>query len=494
MTRESALVRIRAAHTVIAWDATRGGHVYRRNCDVVFDATGVLHLGKDYQGAAPTRDIDGARLLVMPGLISTHTHLGSGAYSTGFLEEVSDPQFQHSPLYTRKRPFWSSDVASPAAPGARGFTASLQRGIHELLASGVTTVVDIEGVMDDATAWIETLAASGMRAYLAPSFQEAQWRTPDALRLEYAWDPAGGRRQFEQAQAIIRAARAHSSDRLQAMVFAAQVDTCGAALLRDAKALADSQGLTFQTHAAQSVPEVREMLGRHGLTPVAWLDSLGVLDNHTVLGHAIFLDHHSQVRHHTRSDLACLAERGVSVAHCPVTFSRWGVGLEDLGRYEAAGVNLSMGNDTGPQNMLEEMRTAFTVGRLLADTPTDITMAGLFNAATIGGAAALGRSDLGRVCVGAQADLVLVDLDHPRMQPHHDPLRALLFVAAERAVREVHVGGQCVYAEGRPLGFDPGPASDLLQPGLAAMLADVTALPGRPRLDEIAALSFPLLD
>ncbi|MDP6389607.1 MAG: amidohydrolase family protein, partial [Alphaproteobacteria bacterium] len=86
-----------------------------------------------------------------------------------------------------------------------------------------------------------------------------------------------------------------------------------------------------------------------------------------------------------------------------------------------------------------------------------------FNAATLGGAGALGRDDLGRLAVGAKADLVLVDLKHPAMMPVREPLRSLILVAAERAVRHVYVDGEPVVRDGRPLNVDLDAASEALE-------------------------------
>ena len=80
-----------------------------------------------------------------------------------------------------------------------------------------------------------------------------------------------------------------------------------------------------------------------------------------LLGHALFLDHHSLVQWWTRRDLDILAETGTSVAHCPVVFSRYGQMMEDVGGYIRKGVNVAIGTDTEPQNMAEEVRMASTL-------------------------------------------------------------------------------------------------------------------------------------
>ena len=369
MTSERHTTCIRNAERVIAWDAGRGDHCYRSNCDVVFDESGIVSVGDAGADAGADTVVDGTGTMVMPGMISTHAHLNGGSLATGFLEEVLDPRFRHSPMYTRKGPFWKSDIDSPGRDGGRWFRAAMRHALAELMASGVTTVVDIQGVSEHGNRWCEVLDESGMRAYVAPSFQEAVWRVRDGRILDHEWDTGRGRRGFEQACATLDIVRAHPSSRLHGMVFPAQVDTVGEGLMREAKAEARTRGLVFQTHCAQSVPEFQTMVARTGVTPVRWLADLEVLDDSTILGHAIYLDHHSALAWHGRDDLTTLSERRVCVAHCPITFSRWGTSMEDFGRYRDAGVRLSMGNDTGPHNMLEEIRCAFTLGRIQSHAP-----------------------------------------------------------------------------------------------------------------------------
>ena len=100
------------------------------------------------------------------------------------------------------------------------------------------------------------------------------------------------------------------------------------------------------------------------------------------------------------------------------------------------------------------MRLAAILARVAARDITTTSVGALFHAATVGGAEALGRPDLGRLAAGAKADLVLVDLANPWMRPARDPLRSLVFTAADRAVRTVFVHGTKVMEHGRVLTMD----------------------------------------
>ena len=186
------------------------------------------------------------------------------------------------------------------------------------------------------------------------------------------------------------------------------------------------------------------MVKRHGKTPVQWAKQIGVLGPRAILGHAIFLDEHSWLHWHSHQDLNLLADSGTSVAHCPSPFARYGHGMEDFGRYRRAGVNIGIGTDVAPHNLIEEMRLAAIVARILAENIKTTSTAEVFHAATAGGASALGRDDIGRLAPGAKADLVLVDLKNPFMMPARDPLRSLIYTAADRAIRDVYIAGEQV--------------------------------------------------
>ncbi len=167
--------------------------------------------------------------------------------------------------------------------------------------------------------------------------------------------------------------------------------------------------------------------------------------------------------------------------------------LQTLGGYRRAGVNVGLGTDSYPFNMLEEMREALICSRVTAGSVFDLDTGTLFDIATTGGAKALGRDDIGRIAVGAKADLVLVDLDQPTMQPVHDPLRNLIHCAAERAVRDVFIDGQQVVRDHRVLTLDvEGAVRQLQDAQKRACRVAEQGDPQRRPLAKLAPMSFPL--
>jgi cytosine/adenosine deaminase-related metal-dependent hydrolase len=432
---------IRDVDTIVAYDAANDRHVYRHGGDVAFGATGLLCVGDRFEGQATT-EISGKARMVMPGLINIHCHSHDEPLAKGIFEDVGTAALWGQAMY---------EFSNVLDGGEDARAACLTVMLGDLMRSGATTILDIAGAHD---IWLDIAAKSGARAYLAPGFRQADWVVHDSHRLDFEWNDAAGRDAFVRALEFVDRARAHPSGRLDGVVSPSQVETCRPDLLADAAEAARKRGMKITVHAAQTMAEHEELLRRTGLTAVQYLDRLGVLGSDVILGHCIFADHHSWTRQRTRDDLATLAKRGTTVAHCPVTFARSGMALETLGAYRRAGVNVAIGTDSYPFNMLEEMRQALICSRLGGKSVFDINTADIFDAATLAGAKALGRSDIGRLSVGAKADLVVIDLDTPTMRPVYDPLRSLLHCAAERAVERVYVDGQLTVDGGKPTQLD----------------------------------------
>lgn len=469
--------RIRNVAWAIVWDADTKRQTYARDIDFVFTDNRIVFVGRDY-GRQADRDIDGSQLCLMPGLVNVHTHLMAENLGRGLIEELGNTSLYMSGLYDEKAPFLATNMTFDATDTSAALNAahvSTQIAIGELLKSGVTTVVDLAVNYDG---WLDILANTGIRAYAAPMFRQARWRVPTGSYLEFAWDEEKGRRDFSEALGVVDAARRHPSGRLDGMIAPAQIDTCKVDLLQDSLKAARERGMKLTIHCAQSVAEFQEIVRRHGVTPIEWLDSIGMLNADVILGHAIFLDHHSWVHWGTRRDLDTLAASGASVAHCPVVFSRYGQAMESIGSYIRKGINVALGCDTEPHNMIEEMRMALTLGRLSSRNIRGIELGEIFNAATVGGANALGRPDLGRLAVGAKADFVTIDLDRPEMMPVRDPLRSLVFTAADRAIRDVYIDGRIVVEKGKVLTID------MLEMGRAAERIQSAIIANAPRSDQ----------
>ncbi|HUA56239.1 MAG TPA: amidohydrolase family protein [Candidatus Sulfotelmatobacter sp.] len=445
-----------------------GRHAFLKGCDLAFADDRLVFVGSNYAGAADTV-IDGRDKMILPGFVNIHSHPNSEPMLKGLSEERKSRQLNMSSLYEYifllGRPAHDlaadPDTAHFGTADFAAYSASCQVAIAEMLRSGVTCFVDYSANRPN---WLDEVARTGIRTVVAPSFRSGEWYTENGHEVLYRWNEPRGRQGLDTAVALVMRAQQHPSGLLSGMMAPAQVDTCTADLMVDASAVARDLGVPCQTHCAQSVVEMREMFRRHGTTSVGWLEALGVLGPHMILGHAMFLDHHSWIRGPDHRDLDRIADTGTSVAHCPNQFARGGMVLEHFGKYAKRGVNLGLGTDTFPHNFVDEMRWALVVAKIASADIGSTSLAEIFTAATVGGAKALGRDDIGRLAPGCKADFSLVDLAHPAMQPARDPLKSLVFTALERPITDVYVAGKPVVRDGTVLTID-----------LEANLAELTA-------------------
>ena len=481
MTETDETSCIRNAEWVVGYNPELARHVYLRNVDVAFSRGRILHVGGRYEGAV-SHEIPGSGRLVLPGLVDIHGHLGTEPLGKGFYEELGNHNHYMSRLYEY--------IYTVRPPDARTRRAATRLSIAELLLSGATTVADMSIPYEG---WQECCVQTGARVYQVPMFKSASWSVPDGNRIEYDWDISAGERGLADSLELIQTARRHPSGLLDGMVMPAQWDTCTPELLVASAEIARSLGFPLQIHGGQSVPEFHEMVRRHGKTAVAFLHDLGVLGPDTTIAHGIFIDCHPWLHWHEQRDLDLLAKSGASIVHCPTVFAYRGVMMHDFGTYLRAGVNMAIGTDTFPHSMAEEMRLALFTAKLARGHADYTLTTDVFHAATLGGAKALGRNDIGRIAPGAFADFVLVDLAHPTMQPLRDPLRSFIFSAGDRAVRDVFVAGRQVVADRRCLTVDVESDLEDLKLGHAQAMRDVPSRDwARRTADQISSLSLRL--
>lgn len=422
-----------------------GGHRLLRGGVLVIEDDRVAFVGRRHDGPVD-RSLDATGKLVIPGLVNIHCHATTEAGGRLIADVGRRDFFQNG--------FLNYNASPPGIPGldARADrTLGGRFALVEMLRNGCTTVVEM-GAADDAL--VATAGALGIRAYLTPGYKSAAYRLGDGGQLLYEWDEGDGLRGLDRARRFIERYHGAHDDRVRGMLFPLQVDTCSPELLRATRKAADELGVGIEIHAGQNLLEFHEMLRRHGRTPVEHLADTGLLGRDAILGHCIISTAHRLAALPQGRDLELLAESGTSVAHCPLVFARRGNALESFHRYRAAGINIGLGTDTYPRDLISEMRWASLVCKIVEHDFTVATAADVFAAATLGGACALGRDDLGRLAPGAKADVVIVGLDKLRIGPYRDPVRALVQCGTGDDVDEVLVDGRAVVRGGRVVGVD----------------------------------------
>ena len=156
-------------------------------------------------------------------------------------------------------------------------------------------------------------------------------------------------------------------------------------------------------------------------------------------------------------------------------------------------MNMSLGTDCYPHDMIEEMRIAGLLSKVASGHVDLLRTEDVFEIATLGAAKALGRDDLGRLASGAKADIVLVDLKHPSMRPLRDPLRSLIYSGVAAAVRDVYVNGQQMVRNQEILTMDQEDVHKRLQAGQNRALKRVPDIDWAGRTaEEISPICLPV--
>src|SRR2546425_3121997 len=444
---------IHAAH-VIAFDGR--GHRLLRDGTVIVDGDRIVSVGRRAPAAAEIvgETIDAPDAVLPPGLISTHAHIGGSPLDRSFIEDRGHRQSLSSGLFELL-------PVRGAAQDEEATRACVDFSMAELLRGGVTTVMEIGGGGEYVAA---RAGDFGLRVYVGLAFRSGRWLTRDGRRVEWEWNEEQGRRGLADAIELHKRWDGAHGDLVRCFFSPAQVDTCTRELLQASKRAADERQRPWQVHVSQSVVEFNEMLARHGKTPVAWLRDLGVLGPNAILGHAIIIGGSSWTNY-PAGDIAIMAGAGCSVAHAVWVFARRGVVMESFAAYRRAGVNLSLGTDTNPQSVIEAMRWAAVVSKIVERNTEATTAAHVFDAATLGGARALGRDDLGRIAPGATADLVLWKGASWGMTPLRDPVKNIVSNATAEDVDRVWVDGRLVVDGGRVRAADERAIFAALQAG-----------------------------
>src|SRR5258707_3293744 len=173
---------------------------------------------------------------------------------------------------------------------------------------------------------------------------------------------------------------------------------------------ADERKLPMATHDAYSVIEFYEVVKEHMKTPIEVIDHLGMLRPTLNIGHGNFISDNPNLNYSAHRDLELMGGAGVSVSHCPINIVRRARTLENWQRYQQAGVNLCLGSDTYPRDMIMNMRTASYLGKITSHTYLAATSADVFRAATLGGADSVRPRHNRRPAARALSDIIIIDL------------------------------------------------------------------------------------
>lgn len=380
----------------------------------------------------PVERVEGNGLVAIPGLVNTHHHL---------YQVLTRVQAQEQGLFGWLRelyPVW-------AELDADWERAAAETGLAELALSGCSTTTDHhyvfpEGVAGLLEAEIEAAQGIGLRFHPCRGSMDLGRShgglPPDSI--------------VEEADAVLadteRLIRRYHDPQPGAMLRIA-VGPCSpfsvsGRLMRESAALARDHGVRLHTHIAETQDEEAFCRQKFDRRPVELLADLDFLGGDVWLAHCVNVD---------AGDIQRLASTGTAVAWCPTSNARLGSGIAparemlDGGVAVGLAVDGSASNDSG--NMLAEVRQGLLMTRARLG-PAAMTARQALRVATRGGAACLGRDDIGSIEVGKRADVALFSIDGPAFTgAEADPIAALVFCASQ-TVRHLFVDGKVVVKEG----------------------------------------------
>ncbi|HXG80836.1 MAG TPA: amidohydrolase family protein, partial [Sphingomicrobium sp.] len=272
-----------------------------------------------------------------------------------------------------------------------------------------------------------------------------------------------------------------------------RIETCTRRLLERTAAAGADLGVPVRLHCCQGEFERDTVRRLHGMTSIEWLASLRFMSERTLLPHGIFVSPSRHVPGPGR-DLDLIREAGAALVHCPLVSARFGESLESFKTYRERGLRMGLGTDTSPPDMLLNMQIGLILCRVAEHSATACRSEDYFDAATLGGADALGRRDLGRLAPGCRADIVVWNLASPDIGQVIDPIQTLMIGGTGRDVHSVIIDGRLVMEDRKISGVDY--EADALRAqrqfeGLIARYPDRTF--GHPDVSEIFSTAYPVV-
>ncbi len=406
-----------------------GGHI-------LIDEGKIKSIGPESLDVHADQVIDATGMVITPGFINTHHHLYQSLTR-------NIPLMQNQPLFswlTNHYEVWRELTTEAVA-------SSTQTGLLELMRSGVTTSSD--------------------HLYLFPSQASAELidiEIEAAKELRFRFQPTRGSMSLGKSRGglppddVVQTedeiqkdterlvAKYHDeSDGAMTRISLAPCSPFSVTLqlMKQTAHYARDNQLQIHTHLAETLDEEKFCLEGFGKRPVDLMDSLDWLSSNSWYAHTVHL---------SDSEIKLMGDRGVGISHCPSCNMRLGSGIARIKELLKTGVNVSLGVDGSASNdsgdMLLEMRNALLISRL-REQEFWLTARDVLRMATRGGAAVLGRNDIGELSVGKQADLAMFNMQGlSQTGSLADPLASLVFTTRSQALDYLIIQGRVVLEEG----------------------------------------------
>lgn len=390
---------------------------YNSSVNVLVKDKTVAYIGKEIPSEQVDRVIEGNGNLMLPAFYNTHCHSAMTLFR-GYGDDLPLQRWLHEKIFPAEEKLTSESV----------YYGSML-AIAEMIRNGTVSFSDMYFFLDDTARAVEE---SGVKANLSRSIVsfdpnidcENDPRIKESIEVFDRWNgKADGRIKIDMS--------------LHAEYT--NVDKC----CRYVGALAKERNTGLQVHVSETASEHDECIARHGVTPTGFFLETGVLDVPVTAAHSVWVDD---------NDIAIMAEKGVSVAHNPVSNLKLGSGIMPYKKMMEAGVNVTLGTDGAASNnrlsVLREMQFAALIHKGNDLDPSVTLASGMIKIATVNGARAQGRLDCGEIKVGNKADLLLVDLSAFNNIPYYSLESTVCYSMTEENILMTLSDGNILYERG----------------------------------------------
>ncbi|GAB4534858.1 MAG: amidohydrolase [Anaerolineae bacterium] len=357
-------------------------------------------------------------MLAMPGLINTHAHVPMVIFR-GLAEDVSLEKWFNEYMWPLESNLQEEDVYW-----------GMLLGLAEMIEAGITSVADHYFYMDQAARAVEE---AGTRAALG-------------------WAVFGnqGQAMLERTVEFVERWAGAAGGRITTWLAPHAPYTCDDDFLRAAATRARDLDAGIHIHVAETAGQTQASLARRGITPIRVLEETGVLERPTILAHAVGA---------TPADIELLASRPAGVAHAPKTYLKLAMGTAPVVAFREAGVPVGLATDGAVSNntldVWESMRLMAMTQKQAQGAPEAMPIPEVLHIATRGSAQVIGLAgQIGAIEPGYLADLILVDMRGPHLQPLHSITASLVYAVRASDVQTVIVDGRVIMRDRQLLTLD----------------------------------------
>ena len=368
--------------------------------------------------------IDAENGLIMPGLVNTHTHMPMAIFR-GLADDL--------PLDT-----WLNEHIFPAEAAhinPENVRLGTMLSCAEMLLSGTTTFCGgyfLEDSVADIVAevGIRAVLGQGVIDFPAPGVPDPEDNVKAAVAFVEKWTD--------------------KSPRILPSIFCHSPYTCSGKTLKSAKAAAESKDVLFQIHIAETKNEKQMIQTGKPSSPIQYLKDLGILDQQTLLVHAVWVD---------EADIETIKEKGSAISHNAESNMKLASGIAPVHKFLRQGITVGLGTDGCASNndldLFQEMDVVAKLHKVSTLDPTVMDAETVLKMATINGARAIGLGEItGSLEMGKEADLIVIDTHQPHLTPMYHPISQLVYAARGSDVRHVVVSGTSLVRNRKLLTID----------------------------------------